>query len=113
VSPVRLGCKERPPEWKNNWKLNNFYDYPNGKVFINNNYIRNDMNEIHQEYIRLFGSSPHNRTVRIDKNKLTIIGIDNEIIDEFKNWKEMKMWLENTQYGEHEKIFNKGIKCKH
>ena len=30
-----------------------------------------------------------------------------------QNWKEMKMWLENTQYGEHEKIFNKGIKCKH
>ena len=113
MSPVRLGCKERPPEWKNNWKLNNFYDYPNGKVFINNNYIRIDMNIIHEKYIELFGSSPHNRTVRIDKNKLTIIGIDNEIIDEFKNWKEMKMWLENTQYGEHEKIFNKGIKCKH
>ena len=54
------------------------------------------MNKIHKKYLELFGSSPDNRTVRIDKDKLTIIS-DNEIVDEFKNWKEMKKWLETTQ----------------
>tara|TARA_R100000234_G_C4976481_1_gene168698 strand:- start:601 stop:774 length:174 start_codon:yes stop_codon:yes gene_type:complete len=54
------------------------------------------MNKIHKKYLELFGSSPDNRTVRIDKNKLTIIS-DNEIVDEFKNWKEMKVWLKTTQ----------------
>jgi len=63
------------------------------------------MNIIHKKYIELFGSSPNNRTVRIDKNKLTIIS-DNEIVDEFKDWKEMKVWLETTQ----DIIFKKNIK---
>tara|TARA_R100001244_G_C5126040_1_gene124634 strand:- start:23 stop:220 length:198 start_codon:yes stop_codon:yes gene_type:complete len=60
------------------------------------------MNKIHEKYIELFGSSPHNHSVRIDKNNLTIIS-DNEVIDMFKDWQEMKVWLEEEQ----DVIFNK------
>ena len=65
---------------------------------------RNELNDkVWLRYMELFGSSPHNHSVRVDKDKLSIVA-DNVVVDEFDDWTEMEQWLKGiNEHNEHNK----------
>lgn len=83
----------------------NYKDLRALRDFVNKK--KDELNKkVHTKYIDLYGNNPENHSVRVDKDKLTIVA-DNLVVAQFKDWAEMEQWLKYTD--EHNKKKRLGV----